>query len=76
MAGMLFFCQRALCYELSVLNPSQCVGNKRGQHRTTVLGSAPELQARNRHWGRNFIHENNWVNLLVLMASSAASRTK
>ena len=47
MAGMLFFCKRALCYELSVLNPSQGVGNKRGQHRTTVLASAPELGALN-----------------------------
>ena len=47
MARMLFFCQRALCYELSVLNPSQCVGNKRGQRRTTVLASAPELGALN-----------------------------
>ena len=50
MAGMLFFCKRALCYELSVLNPSQCVGNKRGQRRTTVLAFAPEKGARN---GRN-----------------------
>ncbi len=47
MAGILFFCQHALCYELSILNPSQCVGNKRGQRRTTVLASAPELRARN-----------------------------
>ena len=34
MAGMLFFCKIAeiiaLCYELSVLNSSQCVGNKHG----------------------------------------------
>ena len=45
MAGMLFFCKRALCYELG--NPSQGVGNKRGQHRTTVLASAPELGALN-----------------------------
>ena len=43
MAGMLFFCKSALCYELSVLNSSQDVGNKRGQHSTTVLASAPEL---------------------------------
>ena len=50
MAGMLFFCKRALCYELSVLNPSQCVGIKRGQRRTTVRAFAPELGARN---GRN-----------------------
>ena len=48
MAGMLFFCKRALCYEVSVLNPSQGVGNKRGQRRTTVLASAPELGAQNR----------------------------
>ena len=47
MAGMVFFCKRALCYELSVLNPSQGVGNKRGQRRTTVLASAPELGAQN-----------------------------
>ena len=47
MAGMLFFCKRALCYELSVLDLSQCVGNKRGQRRTIVLASAPELRARN-----------------------------
>ena len=38
MAGMLFFCKRALCYELSVLNPFPGVGNKRG-HCTTVLAS-------------------------------------
>ncbi len=47
MTGMLFFCKRALCYELSVLNPSQRVGNKRGQRRTIVLASALELGARN-----------------------------
>ncbi len=49
MAGMLFFCQRALCYEMSVLNPSQCVGNRCGQRRTTVLASAPELRVWNGH---------------------------
>ena len=49
MAGILFFCQHALCYELSILNPSQCVGNKRGQRRTTVLASAPELLVLNGH---------------------------
>ena len=49
MAGMLFFCKRALCYELSVLNPSQGVGNKRGQRRITVRAFAPELGARNGH---------------------------
>ena len=49
MAGMLFFCKRALCYELSVLNPSQCVGNKRGQRSTTVRAFAPEIGARNGH---------------------------
>ena len=48
MAGMLFFCKRALCYELSVLNPSQGVGNKRGQRRITVQAFAPELGAGNR----------------------------
>ena len=47
MAGMLFFCKRALCYELSVLNPSQGVGNKHEQRHTTVLASTPELGARN-----------------------------
>ena len=49
MAGMLFFCKRALsrCYELSVLNPSHGVGNKRGQRRTTVRAFAPDLGARN-----------------------------
>ena len=50
MAGMLFFYKCALCYELSVLNPSQGVVNKRGQRCTIVLASAPELGARN---GRN-----------------------
>ncbi len=49
MAGMLFFCKCALCYELSVLNPSQGVGNKHGQRSTTVLASTPELGARNGH---------------------------
>ena len=49
MAGMLFFCKHALCYELSMLNPSQGVSNKRGQRRTTVLASAPELGAQNGH---------------------------
>ena len=49
MAGMLFFCKRALCYELRVLNPSQGVGNKRGR-RITVRAFAPEIGARN---GRN-----------------------
>ena len=47
MAGMLFFCKHALCYELSVLNPSQGVGNKSGQRHIIVLGSAPELGAWN-----------------------------
>ena len=47
MAGMLFFCKRALCYELIVLNLSQCVGNKRGQRRITVRAFAPEMGARN-----------------------------
>ncbi len=47
---MLFFCKLALCYELSVLNRSQCVGNKRGQRSTIVLASDPELGAQN---GRN-----------------------
>ena len=47
MAGMLFFCTRALCYELSVLNLSQGVGIKFGQRRTTVQAFAPELGARN-----------------------------
>ena len=47
MAGMLFFCKRALCYELRVLNPSQGVGNKRGQRRITVRAFAPGLGARN-----------------------------
>ena len=49
MAGMLFFCKRALCYELSVLNLSQGVSNKRGQRRTTVRAFAPELGAWNGH---------------------------
>ena len=49
MAGMLFFCKRALCYELSVLNPSQGVGNKRGQRRITVRALAPEPGALNGH---------------------------
>ena len=50
MAGMLFFCKRAaLCYELRVLNPSQGVGNKRGQRRISVRAFAPELGARNGH---------------------------
>jgi hypothetical protein len=44
MAVMLFFCKCALCYELSVLNPSQSVSNKCGQRRTTVLASTPELR--------------------------------
>ena len=48
MAGMLFFCKHALCYELSVLNLSQCVGNKRGQRSKIVLAPASELGARNR----------------------------
>ena len=49
MAGMLFFCKSALCYELSVLNPSQDVGDKRGQRRISVRAFAPELGARNGH---------------------------
>ncbi len=47
MAGMLFFCKRALCYELRVLNPSQGVGNKRGQRCIIVRAFAPELGAQN-----------------------------
>ena len=49
MAGKLFFCKRALCYELRVLNPLQGVGNKRGQRRITVRAFAPEIGARNGH---------------------------
>ena len=49
MAGMLFFCKRALCYELSVLNPSQGVGNKHGQRRISVRAFAPDLGVRNGH---------------------------
>ena len=64
MAGMLFYCKLALCYKLSLLNPSHGVGNKCGQHRTILLASAPKLGAQHRRdtfglWGRNFIHENN-----------------
>ena len=49
MAGMLFFCKCALCYELGAkpIPVTQCVGNKCGQHHTIVLASAPELRALN-----------------------------
>ncbi len=47
---MLFFCKRAPYYELSVLNPSQGVGNKRGQRCTIVLACSPELGARKGHF--------------------------
>ena len=48
MAGMLFFYMLALYAELSVLKPSQDIGNKRGQHRVCVRAFARELGARNR----------------------------
>ena len=38
-----------LCTLLSVLKPSQAIGNKRWQRRATVLASTPKLEARNGH---------------------------
>ena len=49
MAGLLFFCKLSLYTKLSVLKPSQAIGNKRGQRRATVLASTPKLEARNGH---------------------------
>ncbi len=50
MAGMLFFCMRALCCELSVPNPFQGFSNKLWQHSTTVRASAPKLAERTHIW--------------------------
>ena len=47
-AGVLFLCMLALCPELSVLKPSQAIGNKHGEHRACVRVFALELGALNR----------------------------
>ena len=49
MAGMLFFHMLALCAELSVLKPSQPIGNKQGQHCAFVQAFALELGVWNQH---------------------------